>query len=44
MKTERERLEYINSTCNTNYDSMDEVDWGLISTTENLSEDFIREF
>ena len=44
MKTEQERLEYINTTCNTNYKSMDEVDWSHISQYQKLSEDFIREF
>ena len=42
--TEQEQLEYINTTCNTNYKSMDEVDWLCISRWQKLSEDFIREF
>jgi hypothetical protein len=27
MKTEQEQLEYINTTCNTDYKSIDEVNW-----------------
>jgi hypothetical protein len=37
-------IEYINSTCNTDYKSMEEVDWWHISMYQKLSEDFIREF
>ena len=44
MKTEQEQLEYINTTCNTNYKSMDEVIWWEMSMDYKLSEDFIREF
>ena len=44
MRTEEEKLDYINSTCNTNYKSMDEVDWFFISYHSTLSENFIREF
>jgi hypothetical protein len=44
MKTEQERLDYINSTCNTTYKSMEEVDWDYISVYKKLTEDFIREF
>ena len=44
MKTEQEQLEYINTTCNTNYKSMDEVIWWQLSMYHNLSENFIREF
>ena len=44
MKTEQERLEYINTTCNTNYESMDEVNWGYHSMYTKLPEHFIREF
>ena len=42
--TEQEKLEYINTTCNTNYKSMVEVDWYRISSCQKLSESFIREF
>ena len=42
--TEQERLKYINTTCNTNYKSMDEINWYYISKKQNLSESFIREF
>ena len=31
MKTEQEKLKYINTTCNTNYKSMEEVEWYCIS-------------
>jgi hypothetical protein len=44
MKTEEEQLKYINTTCNTDYKSMNEVDWFHISIYCELSEDFIREF
>ena len=44
MKTELERLEHINTTCNTNYKSMDEVDWWWLTRCQILSEHFIREF
>ena len=44
MKTEQEQLEYINTTCNTNYKSMDEVDWFDISFYSELPEEFIREY
>ena len=44
MNTENEKLKYINSTCNTNYKSMDEVVWGHHSMFTKLPENFIREF
>ena len=44
MRTEKEKLDYINKELNTNYASLDEVDWYDISTFQKLSEDFIREF
>ena len=44
MKTEQEQLEYINTTCNTNYKSMDDVDWFDISVNSELTEEFIREY
>ena len=44
MKTEQERLDYINTTCNTNYKSIDKVNWSYISQYQKLSEEFIREF
>ena len=37
-------IEYINSTCNTDYKSMNEVKWFDISKYQKLSEDFIRDF
>ena len=42
--TEQEQLEFINTTCNTDYKSMEEVDWYFISGYEYLSEEFIKEF
>ena len=44
MRTEQERLDYINSICDTTYKSMEEVDWDYISVYKKLTEDFIREF
>lgn len=44
MKTVEEQLEFINRTCNTDYKSMEEVDWDYISVYKKLTEDFIREF
>ena len=44
MKTEQKRLDYINKELNTNYTSLEEVDWYDISINQKLSEDFIREF
>lgn len=44
MKTDLERLEYLNKTLNTNYTSLNEVNWYDISSYRYLSEDFIREF
>lgn len=44
MKTEQEKLNYINKECNTNYTFLDDVDWYDISKNYNISEDFIREF
>ena len=40
--TEQERLEYINTTCNTTYKSMDEINWSYILLYQKISEDFIR--
>ena len=42
--TEQERLEYLNKVLYSNYTSLDEVEWGVISISQKLSEDFIREF
>ena len=42
--TEREKLDFINEECITNYTSLDEVDWDYISCYNTLSENFIREF
>jgi hypothetical protein len=44
MITGQEQLNYINKECNTNYTSLDKVDWYVISTFRKLSESFIREF
>jgi hypothetical protein len=44
MQTEQKQLDYINRECNTNYTSLDEVDWLDISFYGTLSEDFIRKF
>ena len=41
---EQEQLEYINSTCNKEYKSINKVNWGYHSIYTRLSEDFIREF
>ena len=42
--TEQEKLDYINTTCNTTYKSMEVVQWKYISHYRKLSEDFIRKF
>ena len=44
MKTVEEKLEFINRTCNTDYKSMEEVDWDYISKYQILSKDFMDEF
>ena len=44
MQTEKEKLDYINKECGTNYTSLDKVDWCMFSKKQKLSEDFIREF
>ena len=44
MNTEQEQLDYINKECNTNYTSLDDVEWVNISKYRFLSESFIREF
>ena len=44
MQTEQERLEYLNKELNTNYTSLEEVDWDYISQYQKLSESFIIEF
>ena len=44
MQTEQEQLDYINKECNTDYISLDDVDWFIISQNQTLSENFIREF
>ena len=44
MRTEKEKLDYINKECGTNYTSLNKVDWEEISVYLKLSESFIREF
>ena len=46
MKTKQEekRLEFLNTECNTNYTSLDEVKWDFVAQNQQLKEDFIREF
>ena len=44
MRTEDEKLEYINKVCNTDYQSLIKINWDYISRYPKLSEDFIREF
>lgn len=44
MKTEEEKLEYINKVCDTDYQSMDEVKWQWLSSDVKLPELFIKEF
>ena len=48
MKTEQEQLDFINSTCNTTYKSMEDINWDYISKHHlmftELPENFIREF
>ena len=44
MKTVEEQLEFINRTCNTDYKSMEDVDWDYISKYQILSKDFMDEF
>lgn len=43
MKTEQ-KLNYINKEFNTNFSSLEEVDWEYISKNNKLSESFMREF
>ena len=40
MKTAEKQLDYINTTCNTKYKSMDKVDWYYISKKTT----FVRNF
>ena len=42
--TEQEKLEFINTTCNTDYKSIDKIIWGYHSMYTKLPENFIREF
>lgn len=42
--TEQEQLKYINTECERDYTSLDEVNWINISFSQKLSEEFIREF
>lgn len=44
MKTEQEQLDYINKEFNTNFSSLEDVDWVYISKNNKLSESFMREF
>lgn len=44
MKTDRQKLKYINEICKTDYKSMDEVHWKWISSEVTLPEMFIKEF
>ena len=39
-----ENLEFLNKELDSNYTSLDKVNWGYISKCQKLSEDFIREF
>ena len=43
MKTEEERLHYLNKELGTDYNSLNNVNWDDISENKTLSEDFIRE-
>ena len=38
------RLNYLNKELGTSYKSLNDVDWSYISQSQQLSEDFIREF
>ena len=42
--TDNDRINFLNKELNTNYKSLDKVDWIDISDNLNLSEDFIRKF
>ena len=44
IRTEEQRLNYLNEELGTNYQSLDKVYWRTISACKTLSEDFIREF
>ena len=44
MKTEQEKLEYLNQELGTNYASLNDVYWTDISKNKILSENFMREF
>ena len=40
MRTEQEQLDYINKECNTNYTSLNKVDWHMVSKNQKLSRNF----
>lgn len=44
MKTEQEKLEYLNQELDTDYNSLDEVNWWYIAREQKLTEKFIRMF
>lgn len=44
MKTEQERLEYLNEYLEMDYTSLEDIDWLFVSSICVLSEDFIRIF
>lgn len=41
---DNDRINFLNKELNTNYKSLDKVDWDYISEYQKLSEEFIREF
>lgn len=43
IRTEEERLDYLNQELNTNYQSLDKVDWRTISRCQRLSDNFKKE-
>ena len=44
MKTNDEKLKYLNESLNSSYENLSQIDWYYISIHQKLSEDFIREF
>ena len=39
-----DRLKFLNKELDTNYNSLDDVNWDCISAYQKLSEDFIKKF
>ena len=44
MKTNEEKLQYLNEYLTSSYETLDEVNWNCISQFQKLSEEFRKEF